>query len=82
MRYKRCVLCTGLRPGIDIDHTKLRNNSYGELLGQALMALLQMIQDYVGNNYNLVIKESKCRLRGDEYGESIVFFYPKEEHTS
>ncbi len=73
-----CVLCTGLRPGVNIDHTKLKKNSYGELLAQALVALMQMIQDYVGNNYKLVVKETKCRLRGDPYGESIVFFYPKE----
>ena len=79
MRFQRCVLCTGLRPGIDIDHTKLRENSYGELLARALTALLQMIQDYVGNKYRLEVKETKCRLRGDLYGEGVIYFYPKEE---
>ncbi|HUX97918.1 MAG TPA: hypothetical protein VMV49_00045 [Candidatus Deferrimicrobium sp.] len=79
MRFPRCVLCTGLRPGIDVDHTKLRKNSYGELLARALVALMQLIQDYVGNKYKLVVKETKCRLRGDPYGEGISYYYPKDE---
>jgi hypothetical protein len=79
IRYVRCVLCTGLRPGIDIDHSKLKKNSYGELLARALVALMQMIQDYVGNEYRLEVKEIKCMLRGDEYGEGVVFFFPKDD---
>jgi hypothetical protein len=77
MVQKICVLCTGLKPG-DIDHTKLRKNSYGELLAQALNALLQMIQDYVGNELTLVVKETKCRLRGDDCNEGRVYFTPKK----
>lgn len=77
MRQKRCVLCTGLRPGIDMDFSKFRENTYGELLAKALVALLQMIQDYVGNEYNLVVKETKCLLRGDEFNEGVTFFFPK-----
>ncbi len=79
MHYNKCVLCTGLRPGIDIDHTKLKRYSYGELLANALVSLLQMIQDYVGNNYKLVVKEHKCQLRGDPEGEGVIYFYPKEK---
>jgi len=79
MRQTKCVLCTGLRPGIDLDHTKFKENSYGELLAKALVALLQMIQDYVGNEYNLVVKETKCLLRGDSFNEGVTFFFPKEE---
>jgi hypothetical protein len=79
MRFPRCVLCTGLQPGVDIDHTKLKKNSYGELLSRALVALMQLIQDYVGNKYKLVVKETKCRLRGDLYGEAIAYYYPKDE---
>ncbi|MHA1129448.1 MAG: hypothetical protein ACTSRC_18830 [Candidatus Helarchaeota archaeon] len=79
IRFIRCVLCTGLRPGIDIDHSKLKKNSYGELLARALVALMQMIQDYVGNDYKLDVKEVKCRLRGDEWGEGVVFFFPKND---
>ncbi|NVM52948.1 MAG: hypothetical protein HWN66_04535 [Candidatus Helarchaeota archaeon] len=79
IRQKMCVLCTGLTPGVEIDHTKLRENSYGELLAKALVALLQLIQDYVGNKYTLVVKETKCLLRGDSYNEGVTFFYPKEE---
>jgi hypothetical protein len=82
MRYVRCVLCTGLIPGVDIDHTKLKRNSYGELLARALVALMQMIQDYVGNEYRLDVKETKCRLRGDTWGEGVVYFYPKDDTSN
>ncbi len=79
MRQKKCVLCTGLRPGIDLDHTKFKKNTYGELLANALVALLQMIQDYVGNEYNLVVKETKCLLRGDSFNEGVTFFFSKDK---
>jgi hypothetical protein len=75
-----CALCTGIRPGIDLDSTKLRKHTYGELLAAALASLLQSVQDYVGNEYNLEIKENKCMLLGDSEGEATVFFYPKDKH--
>jgi hypothetical protein len=79
--YKCCVLCTGLKPGVDIDPAKLRRNSYGELLARALVSLMQLIQDYVGNEYTLEVKETKCRLRGDPYGECLIYFFPKTKAT-
>jgi len=79
IRFVRCVLCTGLRPGKDIDQAKLRKNSYGELLSRALVSLMQLIQDYVGNEYTLEVKETKCQLRGDSYGEGIVYYLPKKK---
>jgi hypothetical protein len=78
IKYKKCVLCTGLRPGIDIDPNKFKQHCYGELLAEALTSLLQMVHDYVGNDYNLVVKETKCQLRGDPYGEFYQYFYPKK----
>jgi len=82
LRFVRCVLCTGLKPGIDIDQAKLKRNSYGELLARALVSLMQLIQDYVGNEYTLEVKETKCRLRGDLYGEGVVYFLPKKKAKS
>jgi hypothetical protein len=80
--FQRCVLCTGLTPGRDIDPTKLRRNSYGELLARAITSLMQLIQDYVGNEYTLEVKETKCMLRGDLYGEGVVYFFPKKKAQS
>jgi hypothetical protein len=72
-------MCTGLIPGVDIDPNKLRKNSYGELFGQAVAVLLQMVQDYVGNNYDVTLKETKCMLRGDPHGEYLISLIPKED---
>jgi hypothetical protein len=52
------------------------------LLAAALASLLQSVQDYVGNDYNLEVKETKCMLLGDAQGEAIVYFYPKEKDKS
>ncbi|MDD1777221.1 MAG: hypothetical protein LUQ65_03560 [Candidatus Helarchaeota archaeon] len=82
LHFTRCVLCTGLKPGVDIDQSKLKEKSYGELLASAFSALLQLIQDYVGNEYTLEVKEVKCMLRGDPYGECIVSFLPKKKAES
>ncbi len=81
IRFVRCVLCTGLKP-VELDQSKLRKNSYGELLSRALVALMQLIQDYVGNEYTLEVKETKCRLRGDYYGEGVVYYFTKEKQKS
>jgi len=78
LQFSRCVLCTGLHHG-EIDPKKLRKNSYGELLARALVSLMQLIQDYVGNEYTLEVKETKCQLRGDLHGEGITYYYPKRK---
>ncbi len=77
IRYPVCALCTGIRPGADIDPAKLKDHNYGELLAAALASLLQLVQDYVGNDYVIDIKETKCMLRGDPYGEATIYFNPK-----
>ena len=82
IRWPVCSLCAGILPGKDLDPSKLKNHKYGELLAAALASLLQMVQDYVGNNYDLEIKETKCMLDGDPYGEGIIYFHPRLEEGS
>ncbi len=79
IKYPVCALCTGLQPGIDLDLSKWKKHSYGELLATALGSLLQMVQDYVENDYNIEVKETKCLLKGDSYGYAIMYFHPKTE---
>lgn len=74
-----CALCTGIRPGVDLNVDKLRKHTYGELLAAALASLLQSVQDYVGNEYSLEIKETQCILLGAPHGEAIIYFHPKEK---
>ncbi|MHA1266828.1 MAG: hypothetical protein ACTSRS_16445 [Candidatus Helarchaeota archaeon] len=77
IKFPICALCAGITPGKDIDAEKLHTHSYGELLASALASLLQMVQDYVGNDYQIEIKETKCKLRGDPFGEAVMYFHPK-----
>jgi len=76
VRWPVCALCAGILPGVDLDTEKMQDHNYGELLAAALASLLQMVQDYVGNDYTIDIKETKCLLRGDPYGEAIMNFNP------
>jgi hypothetical protein len=81
IKFPICALCAGIKPGIDLDPQKMEEHSYGELLAAALAHLLQMVQDYVGNDYDIEIKETKCKLRGDPYGEAVMFFHPKKSQA-
>jgi len=77
-RVKKCILCASADEG-DIKLDELAHRGFGEILGHAVAALMQITQDYVGNNYDVITKETKCFLRGDAYGELTMFFYPKKE---
>ena len=79
-RIKKCVVCASVKEG-DIKLDELGHRGYAEILGNALTALVQMVQDSVENDYKVVLKETRCFLRGDNYGEQTLFFYPKEEET-
>ncbi|MFX1452701.1 MAG: hypothetical protein ACFFCM_17820 [Promethearchaeota archaeon] len=77
-RLKKCVVCASVQEG-DIKLDELGERGFAEVLGNALTALVQMMQDYVKNDYKVVQRETKCFLRGDNYGEQTLLFYPKEE---
>ncbi len=79
-RIKKCVVCASVQEG-DINLDELGQRGFAEILGNALTALVQLMQDTVENDYNVVQKETRCFLRGDNYGEQTLLFYPKEKET-
>ena len=75
-RINKCVMCASVEEG-DIQLQELGDKGFGEILGNAITALVQLVQDYVENDYSIVLKETKCFLRGDKYGEFTMYFYPR-----
>ena len=75
---KNCPFCIGELTG-NITLDDLGDEDYGIVITALGEAAVQNIEDYVGNSYNIVCRETKCRLKGDEQGELTIYFYPKEE---
>lgn len=75
---KNCPFCVGELSG-DITLDDLGDEDYAIVMTALGEAAVQNIEDYVGNSYNIVCRETKCRLKGDDQGELTIYFYPKEE---
>ena len=74
---KKCPLCAGLTSHVTAE--MLGEAEYLAVITSLGESAVQVIQDFVGNSYNIVCKETKCILKGDEKGEMTVYFYPKTE---
>ena len=72
----KCLMCSVLNAE---DGELLKDTSYGEIISYALGSLFEIILDYVGYNYKVVVKETKCVLRGDPFGEVTMSLHEKEE---
>ena len=73
---KKCMMCAGLTT---VDPTEFKDDrNYFDYVAAVLAGTMGHIEEYVGNEYKVVGKETKCFLRGDDQGELTVWFYPKE----
>ena len=70
---KKCPVCIGLT---NVTEKDLQGEDYITVLSALSEAAIQDIQDYVGNKYKIVCKETKCFLRGDDQGEMTLYFHP------
>ncbi|MHA1377589.1 MAG: hypothetical protein ACTSRG_04300 [Candidatus Helarchaeota archaeon] len=78
IRMNRCPVCAGIH---DIKQEELGGKE-GKTLAGFLAILFEEIieleQEYVGNEYFVEAKETKCFMKGDPYGEIQVKLYPKD----
>ena len=72
----KCLMCSVLTAD---DQERFKNTSYGEIISYALGSLFEIILDYVGYNYRVEVKETKCLLRGDPFGEVTMTLREKEK---
>lgn len=75
IRFYRCIFCAGVD---DITPESLGEQSYIIPVISGARMIAQMIQDQVGNEFDVRAKETACFLRGDPYGEITVYYFPRK----
>jgi len=81
-QFSKCWICSEIEKDEDLKHLDFTSSTefgYGSCASGIFETALQMVQDYVGNLYNVIVRETKCFMRGDDYQEFTAYFYPKEE---
>ncbi|MHA1378960.1 MAG: hypothetical protein ACTSRG_11310 [Candidatus Helarchaeota archaeon] len=73
MREKSCLLCIEER---ELTQKDFGNANLGDIISAIFKGIIQALQDYVGNKFDVTAKETKCFLRGDSYGEITVILTP------
>ncbi len=72
---KECPFCSYTT----ISPEKLGAHKYGKFLCLTTEQMLQATEDYIGNEYTVVGRETKCFLNGDDRGEMRFWFYPNDK---
>ena len=73
MEMYKCIFCAGET----LESEKFGGFNTGEIFAAIIRSIVQAIQDYVGNDYEVTAKETKCFMRGDEKGEITVWIKPR-----
>jgi hypothetical protein len=58
---------------------KLGAHKYGKLLCLTIEQMIQSVEDYAGNDFNVVARELKCFHTGDSHGELRLWLYPRDQ---
>ena len=78
--FEKCIFCATSTEEKDIIINKktMGNQTWGCQCAGIFESIMQAVQDYVGNNYEIKVKETKCLMRGDSKNEYIMLFIPRE----
>lgn len=78
--FERCIFCATSTEEKDmiINKETMGNQTWGSQCAGIFETIMQTVQDYVGNNYEIKIKETKCIMKGDSKNEYIMLFIPRE----
>ncbi|MHA1265782.1 MAG: hypothetical protein ACTSRS_11170 [Candidatus Helarchaeota archaeon] len=75
IRMKSCPFCY---PST-IPPERFGAHRFGKLLTLTIEQMSQLVQDFVGNDVEVVARETRCFHHGDPYGEIRVWFYPRSQ---
>lgn len=77
--FDQCVFCATATDEKDliINKETLGNQMWGNQCAGIFESMMQTVQDYVGNNYEVKVKETKCFLKGDTKNEFQMSFIPR-----
>lgn len=71
IKMNHCMACAGESK---ITADDLGEKSYGKFIAEIFEASNETMTEYVEENYAITSSETKCLLRGDDYGEITVHF--------
>ena len=76
----RCLFCGGLKKetSIDVNKETVGKQTWGSVVSGIVEAAVEVIEEYVGNNLDVKVKETKCIMNGDPYAEFTVYLHEKE----
>jgi len=79
-RLDKCFLCAGMveDPTFHVKREDFGEHGWGTVIAGIFQATTKMINEYAGIEFTSKVRETKCLLRGDPYGEFIAEFYPKQ----
>lgn len=75
----RCMFCAGLKEekSIEVNKETTGIQTWGSVMAGVVEAAVETIEEYVGNELRVEVKETKCIMRGDPYAEFTIFLYPE-----
>ena len=75
----KCFLCSGMDTdkSFKINKDEIGELGYGVVIAGIFQMTTNMINEYAGIEFKGTVKETKCLLKGDPYGEFVAEFYPK-----
>ena len=78
-RLEKCFLCAGMDNDdtIQIKREEFGTHGWGTIIAGVFQATTKMINEYTGMEFTCKVRETKCLLRGDPYGEYVAEFYPR-----
>ncbi len=74
-----CIFCAASTEEKDIDINKesMGNQTWGGQCAGIFESIMQSVQDYVRNDYEVKVEETKCIMRGDSENEYKMYFIPR-----
>ncbi len=77
----RCLFCGGLKKETSIEVSKetTGKQTWGSVVVGILEAAVETIEEFVGNNLNIKVQETKCIMNGDPYAEFTIYIHPRAE---
>ncbi|MHA1271296.1 MAG: hypothetical protein ACTSPY_16000 [Candidatus Helarchaeota archaeon] len=79
-RCKTCMLCSDVHedPYIKDDLDQI-HEPLGSLITGIFQSFFNIVMEYAGKSYDILVEETKCMAKGDPYMEITATFTPKPE---
>ncbi|MHA1299383.1 MAG: hypothetical protein ACTSO9_08115 [Candidatus Helarchaeota archaeon] len=75
IKQNMCILCAEEK---ELKAEDLGSQNFGDIFALLFRGVIQAFVDYVGNEYDVTARETKCFMRGDPHGEITVTLTPRK----